>query len=63
MEADVLLEKPTRGRAIQGFTENYIRVELSRADSPEELDNQIVKVVLDDFNLNGTALRATLSNP
>ena len=39
-EAEVLFEKATRGRAMHGFTRNYIRVELSAKDADPALDNQ-----------------------
>ncbi len=56
-EAEVLFEKATRGRAMHGFTRNYIRVELPPQYARPELDNQIVRVTLDSFNHDGTALR------
>ena len=59
-EAEVLFEKATRGRAMHGFTKNYIRVELSAADAKAEYDNQLMKVVLGDFNHDKTALGASL---
>ena len=58
--AEVLFEKATRGKAMHGFTRNYIRVELAPRDARPELDNQLVQVVLGDFNHDKTALRATL---
>ena len=57
-QAEVLFEKATRGRAMHGFSRNYIRVELSPQDAQAELDNQIVSVQLGDFNRDGTALLA-----
>ena len=54
---DVLLEKASRGRAMHGFTDNYVRVELSPADVRPEYDNQIMKVRLGDFNAGGNALK------
>lgn len=54
---DVLLEKASRGRAMHGFTNNYVRVELSPADVRPEYDNQIMKVRLGDFNAGGNALK------
>ena len=59
-EAGVLFEKAVRGRAMHGFTTNYIRVELSPADASAELDNQLVQVRLGDFNHDHTALVAKL---
>ena len=55
-EAEVLFEKAVRGRAMHGFTKNYIRVELSPAEAREEYDNQVLKVCLGDFNRDKTAL-------
>ncbi|MCR5680584.1 MAG: tRNA (N(6)-L-threonylcarbamoyladenosine(37)-C(2))-methylthiotransferase MtaB [Prevotella sp.] len=60
-EAEVLLERATRGRAMHGFTRNYIRVELPPQDARPELDNQIVGVTLGDFNHDHTALIARLN--
>ena len=54
--AEVLFEKATRGRAMHGFTRNYIRVELPPQEARQELDNQLVTVVLGDFNRDKTAL-------
>lgn len=56
-EAEVLFEKATRGRAMHGFTRNYIRVELSPQDASPKLDNQLVRVTLGDFNHDHTALK------
>ena len=54
---EVLFEKATRGRAMHGFTKNYVRVELAPADARPEYDNQIMKVRLGDFNAGGNALK------
>ena len=59
-EAEVLFEKATRGKAMHGFTRNYIRVELPPSQASEELDNQLVKVRLGDFNHDKTALKAII---
>ena len=56
-EAEVLFEKATRGRAMHGFTKNYIRVELSPADMKPEYDNELIKGTLGDFNHDKTALK------
>jgi threonylcarbamoyladenosine tRNA methylthiotransferase MtaB len=56
-EAEVLFEKAPHGKAMHGFTKNYIRVELSPADSRVEYDNQLMQVRLADFNHDQTALR------
>ena len=55
--AEVLFEKATRGKAMHGFTKNYIRVELSPSEADPSLDNQLVTVRLGDFNFNKTALK------
>ncbi|MBR1932182.1 MAG: tRNA (N(6)-L-threonylcarbamoyladenosine(37)-C(2))-methylthiotransferase MtaB, partial [Prevotella sp.] len=57
-EAEVLFEKATRGRAMHGFTRNYVRVELSPADARPEYDNQLLQVRLGDFNHDQSALFA-----
>ncbi len=57
-EAEVLMEKATRGRAMHGFTRNYVRVELPASEARPSLDNQIVTVELGDFNHDATALMA-----
>lgn len=56
-EAEVLFEKATRGRAMNGFTRNYIRVELSPRESDPQLDNQIVKVKLGELTPDKQALK------
>ena len=57
-QAEVLFEKATRGRAMHGFTRNYIRVELPPQEARPELDNQLMTVSLGDFNHDQTALLA-----
>lgn len=59
-EAEVLFEKANRGRAMHGFTRNYIRVELPAALAKEEFDNQLITVKLGDFNHNRSALKAMI---
>ena len=59
-EAEVLFEKAPRGKAMHGFTKNYVRVELSPALAKEEYDNQLIKVRLGDFNYDKTALKAEI---
>lgn len=56
-EAEVLLEKSRTKGVMHGFTNNYIRVEVPVS---EDLDNQIVRVRLWDFNQDRSALCATL---
>ena len=57
-EAEVLFEKAPRGRAMHGFTRNYIRVELPAAEARDEYDNQLLRVRLGAFNADQTALKA-----
>ena len=56
-EAEVLFEKAPRGKAMHGFTKNYIRVELPASEAREEYDNQLLTVRLGDFNHDKTALK------
>ena len=58
-EATVLLEHPKAGAPFHGFTDNYIRVEV---DAPRGTlsDNTLVRVRLNDFNADGTALKGSL---
>ena len=56
-EAEVLFEKAARGRAMHGFTRNYIRVELPPAEGNNALDNQLVMVRLGEMNHDKTALK------
>ena len=60
-EAEVLFEKAPRGKAMHGFTKNYIRVELSAKDADSALDNQIMKVRLGDLTRDQQALKCILS--
>ena len=59
-EPDVLFEKAARGKAMHGFTDNYIRVELSPDQAKEEYDNQILRVRLGEFNFDQSSLKAEL---
>lgn len=54
---DVLFEKAPRGKAMHGFTDNYIRVEMSAAMASQDYDNEILSVTLGGFNADKTALR------
>ena len=58
--AEVLLEKAVRGKAMHGFTRNYIRVELPPSQADGTLDNTIVSVRLGEFNNDKSALKITL---
>ena len=60
-EAEVLFEKAPRGKAMHGFTRNYIRVELPPSEVRAEYDNQLMTVCLGDFNHDQTALKAILN--
>jgi threonylcarbamoyladenosine tRNA methylthiotransferase MtaB len=59
-EAEVLFEKAAHGKAMHGFTKNYIRVELPPSDDNDRLDNEIVRVKLGDFNFDKSALKAQI---
>ena len=59
-EAEVLFEKAPRGRAMHGFTRNYIRVELPPQEADPELDNQLVKVRLGELTRDQQALKVNL---
>ncbi len=56
--AEVLFEKAARGRAVHGFTRNYIRVELPAGMAGDDYDNQLRDVALGGFNADGSALMA-----
>ena len=57
-EAEVLFEKAPRGRAMHGFTRNYIRVELPAQQADPQLDNQLVKVRLGELTRDRQSLKA-----
>ena len=59
-EAEVLFEKAVRGKAMHGFTRNYIRVELPPAAARPDYDNQLLRVRLGAFTPDRTALRAEI---
>ena len=59
-EAEVLFEKAPRGKAMHGFTTNYIRVELPAASAREEYDNQLMRVKLGPPTFDHSSLRAEL---
>ncbi len=61
-EAEVLFEKAERGKAMHGFTRNYIRVELPPAQAREEYDNQLIPVRLTALNHDHTALLCHINN-
>ena len=59
-EREVLFEKAPRGKAMHGFTDNYIRVELPPSQVHEEYDNELIRVKLGEFNHDKSALKAEL---
>ena len=59
-EREVLFEKAPRGKAMHGFTDNYIRVELPPSQARTEYDNELMRVKLGEFNHDKSALRAEL---
>lgn len=59
-EAVVLMEKAAKGRAMHGFTDNYIRIELPAHLAKDEYDNELLKLRLLGFNHDRTALKAEL---
>ena len=59
-ETEVLFEKSTVGKAMHGFTRNYIRVELPPQLARAEYDNQLMRVRLGGFNFDKSALKAEL---
>lgn len=58
----VLLEHSRSKRTMHGFTDNYIRVEITLPDgtSSDMVDNTIVDVHLGEWNEDGTALKGTM---
>ena len=61
-QAEVLFEKAARGKAMHGFTRNYIRVELPVECSRPEFDNTLQDITLGDFNDDKTALIKRLND-
>lgn len=59
-EREVLFEKAARGKAMHGFTSNYVRVELPAKLAKEEYDNQILRVRMGEFNRDKSALQVEL---
>lgn len=59
-EQEVLFEKAARGKAMHGFTANYVRVELPAKLAKEEYDNQILRVRMGEFNRDKSALQVEL---
>ena len=61
MEMEVLFEKSQRGKAMCGFTENYIRVELPAGKADDAFDNELKMVVLEEYNPKKAAMRCSLA--
>lgn len=59
-EQEVLFEKAAHGKAMHGFTSNYVRVELPAKLAKEEYDNQILRVRMGEFNRDKSALQVEL---
>lgn len=59
-EQEVLFEKAARGKAMHGFTSNYVRVELPAKLAKEDYDNQILRVRMGEFNRDKSALQVEL---
>lgn len=57
-EAEVLFEKSANGRAMHGFTRNYVRVELPDSMARPDYDNELLRVRLGGFNAAHNALMA-----
>jgi threonylcarbamoyladenosine tRNA methylthiotransferase MtaB len=57
-ETEVLFEKAPRGKAMHGFTRNYIRVELPPLEADPQLDNQLVTVRLGELTHDQQSLKA-----
>lgn len=55
-ESVVLFEKAAKGKAMHGFTDNYIRVELPARMTREEYDNRLFKLRLGSFSRDRSAL-------
>lgn len=59
-DAEVLFEKAPRGKAMHGFTKNYIRVELPASEARPEYDNELMQVRLAGFNHDKSALMLSI---
>lgn len=55
-EQEVLLERSASGKAMHGFTRNYVRVQLPEHLSKPEYDNELLTVRIGDFNADQTAM-------
>lgn len=61
-EAVVLFEKAPVGKAMHGFTDNYVRVELPASSARQEYDNMLMKVRMIGFNHDKSALKVELAD-
>lgn len=61
-KAEVLFEKALKGKAMHGFTRNYIRVELPAKDAHPQLDNRLAEVRLGGFASGRISLKAIILN-
>lgn len=61
-DVEVLFEKAPRGKAMHGFTRNYVRVELPAAIAKQEYDNMLINVRLTGFNHDKSALICEIIN-
>ena len=61
-EMEALFEKSQRGKAMYGFTENYIRVELPAGMADDAFDNELKMVVLEEYNSKKAAMRCALAD-
>ena len=59
-QSQVLFEKAAKGKAMHGFTPNYVRVELPARLAKDEFDNQLLPVRLTQFNHNKSAVKVEL---
>lgn len=59
-EMEVLMERASKGRAMHGFTKNYIRIELPASVACDDYDNELLNLRLTKFNNDRTALMAEL---
>lgn len=61
-DMEVLMERADKGKAMHGFTRNYIRVEVPASKARDEYDNQLMNLHLDAFNHDRTALSAVIND-
>ena len=57
---EVLFERATRGKAMHGFTDNYIRVELPPSQASDTYDNELVKVKITNINHDKSSTTAVI---